>query len=402
MPMSPAPTIDFLENFYWRLLEDEYNSTEVLFTTGLMRNDPDVDYIHPTSAYLSSPYNLTELRNQPESLLTDDHSFSDFCVLSGAWFPSGIMFSSVPWHIEDHFLFSVSWQHLGAPRIWYSIPSEHHDAFEQHVGSVLKDLFGGKKRRLLNHFFTMYNPYRLPTSIPVYKTVQEEGDIIIMYPKAYHAAFNTGFSITEAVDFAIPEWLPYARQATEAYYAMGKRPLLNVIDLILLKAITFKETDRKAWLLCKAEIEKLLKGYFIDFDAEFSKDGFEIDAFLSNFLIETCTRETCNGDCCLNYIKNVSWRCLECNRCFCGTCVVVLQNEKGVNEAYCPSCQHELKECLARTAKMRVAESESSSPQKPCNPPGSSLNRKQVQLVMSIALIDFIKVLYEDYEKRKK
>lgn len=45
----------------------------------------------------------------------------------------GMLFSSFAWHVEDHNLYSINYQHKGAAKTWYSVPCSAADAFEDYV-----------------------------------------------------------------------------------------------------------------------------------------------------------------------------------------------------------------------------------------------------------------------------
>ena len=43
----------------------------------------------------------------------------------------GMLFATFAWHVEDHYLYSINYQHLGAAKTWYGVPASHADAFEE-------------------------------------------------------------------------------------------------------------------------------------------------------------------------------------------------------------------------------------------------------------------------------
>lgn len=47
----------------------------------------------------------------------------------------------------------------------------------------------------------------------MHKLVQYEREFVISRAKAYHSGFNSGFNIAEAVNFALPAWIPVGREA---------------------------------------------------------------------------------------------------------------------------------------------------------------------------------------------
>jgi histone demethylase JARID1 len=109
------------------------------------------------------------------------------------------------------------------------------------------DLFNSH-RDLLYHLVTMLSPASLlEAKVPVVglcfllrlfstctaedltflsvqvRCLQYPGDLMITFPAAYHAGFNTGFNIAESVNFAPAEWLPWGRSAVHNYTKF-KRP----------------------------------------------------------------------------------------------------------------------------------------------------------------------------------
>jgi hypothetical protein len=55
----------------------------------------------------------------------------------------------------------------------------------------------------------------------VYRTEQKPREFIITFPRVYHAGFSHGFNISEAVNIATPDWIPFAKMAMKDYAQDG-------------------------------------------------------------------------------------------------------------------------------------------------------------------------------------
>ena len=45
----------------------------------------------------------------------------------------GMLFATFAWHVEDQYLYSINYQHLGAAKTWYGVPAAGADGFERVV-----------------------------------------------------------------------------------------------------------------------------------------------------------------------------------------------------------------------------------------------------------------------------
>jgi len=147
----------------------------------------------------------------------DETIFNDFGrrltrVDEGAYLYFGMWKSTFSWHIEDMDLYGVNYLHYGAPKSWYCVPPS--DGYKLELAA--KQLFPDWSRicyNFLRHKVCMISPKLLrKRGVKVNKVVQEERDLIIVFPHAYHAGFNHGFNIAEASNFGTPRWVEHGKR----------------------------------------------------------------------------------------------------------------------------------------------------------------------------------------------
>ncbi|RHY95458.1 hypothetical protein DYB37_003126, partial [Aphanomyces astaci] len=91
-----------------------------------------------------------------------------------------MLFASFCWHFEDNYLYSINYMHTGAKKHWYGIPATSCDTFERVWKSLVPHRFD-KKPDLFFHF-----------------------------------------NCNEAVNFCLPDWLPFGRLCSERYRDFGR------------------------------------------------------------------------------------------------------------------------------------------------------------------------------------
>ncbi|XP_009588691.1 lysine-specific demethylase JMJ13-like isoform X2 [Nicotiana tomentosiformis] len=156
----------------------------------------------------------------------------------------GMLFSMFAWHVEDHYLYSINYQHCGAAKTWYGIPGHAALDFEkvvrEHVytNDILSaDGEDGAFDVLLGKT-TLFPPNILSEhGVPVYKAVQKPGEFIVTFPRAYHAGFSHGFNCGEAVNFATGDWFSMGSIASRRYALLNRVPLLPHEELLCKEAM---------------------------------------------------------------------------------------------------------------------------------------------------------------------
>lgn len=133
--------------------------------------------------------------------------------VTSAYLYFGMWASVFSAHTEDMNLLSINYLHAGAPKYWYAIAQEDSHRFESLMSSMFSHL-STTCPEFLRHKRSLLSPSLLQKAGISYTTmVQRAGDIIITFPGSYHFGFNTGFNCAESTNFAVPEWVPFGKQA---------------------------------------------------------------------------------------------------------------------------------------------------------------------------------------------
>lgn len=124
----------------------------------------------------------------------------------------GMWKATFSWHVEDMDLYGVNLLHYGAPKTWYCIPPQEGYKLEQVAQKLFPDMTSACYN-LMRHKAIMISPKLLEANgLRVNKMIQEERNMIIVFPHAYHSGFNHGFNMAESTNFALPRWLEYGKR----------------------------------------------------------------------------------------------------------------------------------------------------------------------------------------------
>ncbi|XP_044477878.1 putative lysine-specific demethylase JMJ16 isoform X1 [Mangifera indica] len=257
------PSVENIEGEYWRIVEKATEEIEVLYgadlETGVFGSGfPKLSIQVGSSSddrYIKSGWNLNNFPRLPGSVLT--YESGDISGVLVPWLYIGMCFSSFCWHVEDHHLYSLNYMHWGAPKMWYGVPGNSAVKLEETMKKHLPDLFE-EQPDLLHKLVTQLSPSILKSEgVPVYRCVQNAGEFVLTFPRAYHSGFNCGFNCAEAVNVAPVDWLPHGQIAIELYREQGRKTSISHDKLLLGAA---REAVRAHWelnLLKKNNLDNL-------------------------------------------------------------------------------------------------------------------------------------------------
>ncbi|KFK31421.1 hypothetical protein AALP_AA6G109700 [Arabis alpina] len=203
----------------------------------------------PSDPLGSSKWNLNKVSRLPKSTLRLLET-----TIPGVTEPMlyiGMLFSMFAWHVEDHYLYSINYQHCGASKTWYGIPGSAALKFEKVVRECVysDDILSSNGEDgafdVLLGKTTIFPPkILLDHDVPVYKAVQKPGEFVVTFPRAYHAGFSHGFNCGEAVNFAMGDWFPFGAIASCRYAHLNRVPLLPHEELICKEAMLLNSSPK--------------------------------------------------------------------------------------------------------------------------------------------------------------
>lgn len=290
------PTLEDIEGEYWRMVEKPTEEIEVLYgadlETGVFGSGfPKLSSQRGSVSdekYVKSGFNLNNFPRLSGSVLA--YESSDISGVLVPWLYVGMCFSSFCWHVEDHHLYSLNYAHWGAPKIWYGVPAEDAAKLEAAMRKHLPDLFE-EQPDLLHKLVTQLSPSVLRSEgVRVYRCVQNPGEFVLTFPRAYHSGFNCGFNCAEAVNGAPVDWLPHGQNAIELYREQGRKTSISHDKLLLGAARDAVKAHWEISLLRKNNADNLR------WKEVCGKDGILLRALKNRVEMERVRREfLCNS-----------------------------------------------------------------------------------------------------------
>uniref|UniRef100_A0A914Y5A0 Uncharacterized protein n=1 Tax=Panagrolaimus superbus TaxID=310955 RepID=A0A914Y5A0_9BILA len=247
-------TVDEVEKIFWKNVGDLHSDLFAFYGADLnsgnfgsgfpLRAKTDEEYEEMSAEvkyYSEHPWNLNNLPIASQSAFY--HLEENISGMTIPWVYVGMCFSLFCWHVEDHWTYSINYMHEGETKVWYGIPEKHASKFDYLMRQTAPELFE-EHPDLLHHMSTMAHPqFLVDNDIDVYTVHQNIGEIVITFPRAYHAGFNAGYNVAEAVNFAPYDWLQFGRLCLQNYADVGRACVFSHDSLVLSMAKDFDELD---------------------------------------------------------------------------------------------------------------------------------------------------------------
>ena len=213
----------------------------------------------------------------------------------------GMLFSTNGWSVNDSFLPSVDYNHIGSSKLWYVVAPEDLEKLETLIESINKDgnfiknntdenmidrissdfkssefykcyvevnsIHSNTKPKRIN-FHSLLKSDLLKTSknkslpndlyfspeflnshgVNVLRVTQDPGSYVFKYPKAYTSNFGTGFYVSEASSFAPNSWIELSHEGTNWLAERNLLPSINVSQLLATSYLHINDYQSKSIL----------------------------------------------------------------------------------------------------------------------------------------------------------
>ncbi|CAN8287225.1 unnamed protein product [Cochlearia groenlandica] len=236
-PAKPKePTVEEIEKEYRQLFESPLFEIGVLYGNDLVTTTFGSGFPLPGKSescnYKTSGWNLNNTAKLPGSLLSFEDSES-VCVPR---LSVGMYLSSQLWKSEKERLYSLSYLHMGAPRVWYVVAGCHRSKFRDTMKRLIPEMSEDQSKKS-HESVKIMSPYALSIEgIPVTRCVQNPGQYVIIFPGSYYCAVDCGFNCLEKVNFAPLDWLPHGDIAVQQNQEKSRRSSVSYDKLLLSAA----------------------------------------------------------------------------------------------------------------------------------------------------------------------
>lgn len=308
---------ELIEKEYWKLLDNKDKLLEVEFgadiPTAVHRSGfQQIEDIHGFTKESLHPWNLNVLPFCKGSIF--NYIEEDVPYFYKPSIDVGMIFTTRSWQSSDFFTNTVTYNHFGETKTYYSVPERHFERFQDFIRMKLGDARVANFPDLLLEPNIMINPSVLKENgIDCYVMDQRQGEFVITFPKSHICSFNHGFNMTETVKFGLLEdWLDLGLECASIYMKYRIPPPFSIERLIITSAKTILKESQDPTSKSTSKILNYLRDIC---DTEIKKREMLRQRFdLLEYLDSSKKNWTCsltNATCHMSYIVDENSRVLS-------------------------------------------------------------------------------------------
>ncbi|XP_030639029.1 protein Jumonji [Chanos chanos] len=211
MSFSKEPNLDEVEQEYWRLVEEKKCHVAVHCGRVDTKTHGSGFPVGKSEPFSKHGWNLTVLSNNSGSILRHLGAVPGVTI---PWLNIGMVFSTSCWSCDQNRLPYIDYLHTGADCIWYCIPSEEKTKLDKVVHTLLQ-ANGTPGLEMLERNIMVSPEVLRQAGVTVYRTVQQSGQFMICFPGTFVSKVCCGYSVSETVHFATPQWLRLGYEAAK-------------------------------------------------------------------------------------------------------------------------------------------------------------------------------------------
>uniref|UniRef100_A0A8C1R7U4 Jumonji, AT rich interactive domain 2b n=1 Tax=Cyprinus carpio TaxID=7962 RepID=A0A8C1R7U4_CYPCA len=329
-PVTVVSLYPFLISYYWRIVEQRDCHVAVHYGKVDTNTHGSGFPVCKSEPFSKHGWNLNVLPNNSGSILRHLGAVPGVTI---PWLNIGMVFSTSCWSQDQNRLPYIDYLHTGADCIWYSIPAEEKTKLDKVVHTLLQ-ANGTPGLEMLEKNIMISPEVLCREGIKVHRTVQQSGEFVVVFPGAFVSRVCCGYSVSETVHFATPQWMNLGYEAAKD---LKCRHIAKPFSMEkLLYQIATAEAKRENRLVLST-ISNLLKD-LRNIEMKQRQDLYEAGLLSS---ARYCTHDN-NQSPADTRKKPRKWLALESSERRCQTCqhlcylsMVVQENE---NVVFCLEC----------------------------------------------------------------
>ncbi|KAJ8415791.1 hypothetical protein AAFF_G00403480 [Aldrovandia affinis] len=211
MCFNKEPGAAEVEQEYWRLVEQKECHVAVHYGKVDTNTHGSGFPVGKSEPFSKHGWNLTVLPNNSASILRHLGAVPGVTI---PWLNIGMVFSTSCWFRDHNRLPYIDYLHTGADCIWYCIPAEEKAKLDKVVHTLLQ-ANGTPGLEMLEKNIMISPEVLHREGIKVHRTIQRSGQFVVCFPGAFVSRVCCGYSVSETVHFATPQWMNLGYQAAK-------------------------------------------------------------------------------------------------------------------------------------------------------------------------------------------